>query len=69
MTNLSANHLDRYESLEEYYADKALLFRNADAGSVWVTNADQPDVQQMVPTEKGPTQLAQHPGLDTSGSQ
>ncbi|HEU4587409.1 MAG TPA: UDP-N-acetylmuramoyl-L-alanine--D-glutamate ligase [Gemmatimonadales bacterium] len=48
LTNLSANHLDRYESLEQYYADKALLFRNADAGSVWVTNGDQPDVRQMV---------------------
>ena len=34
LTNLAPNHLDRYHSLEEYYGDKALLFRNADAGSV-----------------------------------
>ena len=32
LTNLAPNHLDRYHTLEEYYGDKALLFRNADAG-------------------------------------
>ncbi len=48
LTNLAANHLDRYESLEEYYGDKALLFRNADASSAWVTNGDQPEVREMV---------------------
>ena len=47
LTNLSSNHLDRYTSLEAYYADKALLFRNARAASVWVTNADDPEVQRM----------------------
>ena len=31
LTNLAPNHLDRYHTLEEYYGDKALLFRNADA--------------------------------------
>src|SRR6185503_10245442 len=40
LTNLSANHLDRYASIEEYYGDKALLFRNATAGSMWVSNGD-----------------------------
>ncbi len=48
LTNLSSNHLDRYPSLDAYYGDKALLFRHADADSVWVTNADDPDVQAMV---------------------
>jgi UDP-N-acetylmuramoylalanine--D-glutamate ligase len=48
LTNLSSNHLDRYASLEEYYGDKALLFRNADRDSVWVSNADDADVQAMV---------------------
>ena len=33
LTNLAPNHLDRYTTLEEYYGDKALLFRNADASS------------------------------------
>jgi UDP-N-acetylmuramoylalanine--D-glutamate ligase len=47
LTNLAPNHLDRYASLPEYYGDKAQLFRNADASSVWVTNADDPAVQAM----------------------
>jgi UDP-N-acetylmuramoylalanine--D-glutamate ligase len=48
LTNLAPNHLDRYRSLDEYYADKALLFRNADATSVTISNADDPAVQEMV---------------------
>lgn len=48
LTNLSANHLDRYASVEEYFADKAELFRNASEHSVWVSNADDAAVQQMV---------------------
>jgi UDP-N-acetylmuramoylalanine--D-glutamate ligase len=48
LTNLSANHLDRYESVAEYYGDKALLFQNASVASQWVTNLDDPDVQAMV---------------------
>jgi UDP-N-acetylmuramoylalanine--D-glutamate ligase len=47
LTNLAPNHLDRYGSLEEYYGDKALLFRNAEAASRWVTNADDPAVESM----------------------
>jgi len=47
LTNLAPNHLDRYASLEDYYADKALLFRNADAGSFWVSNADDAAVVEM----------------------
>ena len=47
LTNLAPNHLDRYRSLEEYYADKAQLFRNADSESVWVTNDDDEAVQAM----------------------
>jgi UDP-N-acetylmuramoylalanine--D-glutamate ligase len=48
LTNLSPNHLDRYASLEEYYADKALLFRNAWRESRWVSNADDPDSRRLV---------------------
>jgi UDP-N-acetylmuramoylalanine--D-glutamate ligase len=47
LTNLAPNHLDRYATLDDYYADKALLFKNADAGSSWVTNADDTAVQEM----------------------
>jgi UDP-N-acetylmuramoylalanine--D-glutamate ligase len=55
LTNLAPNHLDRYRSLEEYYGDKALLFRNADAGSVWVINADDPAVRDMTRSVTGRT--------------
>ena len=47
LTNLAPNHLDRYATLDEYYGDKALLFRNAEPQSFWVTNADDPAVEQM----------------------
>ena len=47
LTNLSPDHLDRYASAEEYYADKALLFRNAGETSTWVLNADDPLVMKM----------------------
>jgi UDP-N-acetylmuramoylalanine--D-glutamate ligase len=53
LTNLAPNHLDRYRSLEEYYGDKAELFRNADSGSVWVSNADDPAVRRMVEAVPG----------------
>jgi UDP-N-acetylmuramoylalanine--D-glutamate ligase len=48
LTNLSANHLDRYRSIDEYYGDKALLFRNATPASQWISNRDDPDARQMV---------------------
>ena len=44
VTNLSPDHLDRYRSVDEYYADKSLIFRNPHAGSKWVLNADDPAV-------------------------
>ncbi len=53
LTNLAPNHLDRYSTLEEYYGDKALLFRNAEASSFWVTNADDPAVEKMTRTVAG----------------
>lgn len=53
LTNLSANHLDRYENVGEYYGDKALMFQNATPASHWVTNDDDPDVQAMVRDVQG----------------
>ena len=53
LTNLAPNHLDRYASLDEYYGDKALLFRNADSASFWVTNADDPAVEEMTRSVPG----------------
>ena len=48
VTNLSANHLDRYDNVAEYYGDKARIFQNASVESNWVSNLDDPDVQKMV---------------------
>ena len=48
LTNLSPDHLDRYSSVEEYYADKARLFSSARNGSRWVVNGDDPLVRKMV---------------------
>jgi UDP-N-acetylmuramoylalanine--D-glutamate ligase len=47
LTNVSPNHLDRYGSVEEYYGDKKLLFRNATAGAQWVINHDDPVVKDL----------------------
>ena len=47
LTNLSPDHLDRYASVEAYYADKAKLFSSARPGSRWVLNADDPRAKEM----------------------
>jgi len=47
LTNLSPDHLDRYPTVKDYYADKRRLFSNADADSVWVINADDRAVSEM----------------------
>jgi UDP-N-acetylmuramoylalanine--D-glutamate ligase len=48
LTTLSADHLDRYPSVEAYYADKARLFANADERSQWVVSADSDDIARML---------------------
>jgi len=47
VTNLAPDHLDRYKSVEAYYGDKRLLFRNATAASAWVLNGDDPAVLEL----------------------
>jgi len=47
LTNLAPDHLDRYASVETYYADKRLLFRNAGPDHVWVLNGDEPAVLEL----------------------
>jgi UDP-N-acetylmuramoylalanine--D-glutamate ligase len=47
VTNLSPDHLDRYASVDEYYADKAMLFRNAHDRSKWVLNGDDEAVMRL----------------------
>jgi len=48
LTNLSPDHLDRYPSLADYYADKRLFFRNATPDSWWIGNADDADSGPML---------------------
>ena len=48
LTTLSPDHLDRYASVAEYYADKKRLFSNAVEPSRWVTTADSADVDALV---------------------
>lgn len=55
VTNLAPDHLDRYPSVEAYYADKRLLFRNATAASVWVLNGDDPAVLELARGAAGDT--------------
>ena len=47
LTNLTPDHLDRYRSTDDYYADKARLFANATPRSKWVLNADDVLVGRM----------------------
>lgn len=47
VTNLQPDHLDRYATVDEYYADKARLFDNADAASRWVLPAGDRDVAAL----------------------
>jgi UDP-N-acetylmuramoylalanine--D-glutamate ligase len=47
ITNLSPDHLDRYDSIDAYYTDKARMFANATDASRWVLNADEPDVLSL----------------------
>jgi UDP-N-acetylmuramoylalanine--D-glutamate ligase len=53
MTNLSPDHLDRYESVEAYYGDKARLFTNADEGSRWVLPRDDEEVDRVIADTPG----------------
>ena len=53
LTNLAPDHLDRYPSVEAYYADKRLLFRNARDRDLWVLNADDPAAAALADGVRG----------------
>ena len=53
VTNLAPDHLDRYPRVEDYYADKRRLFRNASPGDVWVLNGDDPAVLELARDANG----------------
>ncbi|MDH5758356.1 MAG: UDP-N-acetylmuramoyl-L-alanine--D-glutamate ligase [Gemmatimonadota bacterium] len=48
VTNLSPDHLDRYDSVASYYADKARLFDNATETSRWVLPAGDTEVDALI---------------------
>ncbi len=47
VTNLSPDHLDYYDSVQAYYADKARLFLNADDHVGWVLPAGDDAVERL----------------------
>ena len=53
LTNLSPDHLDRYPGVDEYYADKARLFRNANSESCWVLNGEDDAVLALAGSAPG----------------
>jgi UDP-N-acetylmuramoylalanine--D-glutamate ligase len=53
VTNLAPDHLDRYESVEAYYSDKARLFDNATPSSRWVLNGDDTAVEELAGDASG----------------
>jgi UDP-N-acetylmuramoylalanine--D-glutamate ligase len=62
VTNLGPDHLDRYDSADDYYADKARLMANANAGSKWVLNADDAEVLALHRRLPGASRSASLPG-------
>lgn len=68
LVNLAADHLDWYPSLERYYEDKARLFANADADSLWVLNGDDADVLAMTAPVAGRRVLASIEGAVEAGA-
>lgn len=53
VTNLAPDHLDRYASVQDYYADKAHLFDNASSGSTWVLNGEEAHVLSLAADAPG----------------
>jgi UDP-N-acetylmuramoylalanine--D-glutamate ligase len=48
LTNLAPDHLDWYDGVESYYADKARLFTNASADSRWILNAEDERARTLI---------------------
>ncbi len=56
LTNLAPDHLDRYRSVEAYYADKMRLFQHATDRSRWILNRDDEAVVAAVADVPGERQ-------------
>ena len=68
MLNLAGDHLDRYASLDRYYADKARLFTNATEDSLWVVNGDDEAVLSTVKGVPGTQYRASLQGRPSPGA-
>jgi len=66
--NLSADHLDRHASFEDYAAAKARVFRNQQAGDWAVVNGDDPGVVALARHGLA-RRLAFHPGVAETRSE
>jgi UDP-N-acetylmuramoylalanine--D-glutamate ligase len=53
LTNLAPDHLDRYDSVHAYYADKQKLFTHSSIETIWVLNGDDPAVLQLAHDAQG----------------
>jgi UDP-N-acetylmuramoylalanine--D-glutamate ligase len=53
LTNLAPDHLDRYASLSEYYADKKKIFKHSSIDTIWVLNGDDPEVLSLAADVQG----------------
>ena len=53
VTNLAPDHLDRYESVDAYYADKKKLFNRSSIDTIWVLNGDDPAVLDLAGDAEG----------------
>ena len=68
LTNLSPDHLDRYDhNVNAYYADKMLMFANADTSSRWVLPADGATVLELTSSLPGQTVRFSTVRSDTEG--
>ncbi|HET9440231.1 MAG TPA: UDP-N-acetylmuramoyl-L-alanine--D-glutamate ligase [Longimicrobiales bacterium] len=53
VTNLAPDHLDRYQSVEQYYRDKQNIFRHSGIDKIWVLNGDDPAVLELAKDAAG----------------
>ena len=53
LTNLSPDHLDRYASVADYYADKKNIFKHSSIDTIWVLNGDDPEVLALAADVQG----------------
>ncbi len=69
LTNLAPDHLDRYATVEAYYADKAHLFDRASTDSIWVLNGEDAAVLDLASDVPGRRLLFHQTGQPGPGEE